>query len=455
MVAEPHPSIWREVCKDFVEFRSCKKIADDVWYPSPANRQMVDMVERFHEIIRLLLAMPSMNVGNIQSEVVCTKVLLQAGIELHPLADRICGPKFVESLVWFRETCFAPRAKDIMSNLSSAFEANARSKFADLLSSISGIFGLAGPHSDICFTDLDVLRKMAGWDIPHVYAKCLLDFAESAKDGQLKGQLNFIFCMHKLLVVQAKGLLFWVDTAKETEANTMEARKLSQSSFNIVKDIRLELAQFKKHKDRQDELKELFVLRPENLQVLSGLFKADSLATDIYNSAIRILDEFGRTWTGHVQDLADKVVSWCPVVAKHKDTLLSQDGLMKELLSNPDYEHLPAACEVLEGMRKLAKGFAKDGSNLPPVVDMAVLKCASETVSRGFECVTLTFGVYLVSFQLPKMDSFVERKTKIDHFLANAKNKSVTLGADMLLKLADLGASLNAKADAQPKKVGV
>lgn len=136
--------------------------------------------------------------------------------------------------------------------------------------------------------------------------------------------------------------------------------------------------------------------------------------------------------------LTAKIESWCPPYQQHKDALLTHEAMRSALLTSEFYEALPPACDMLENIRRLGKSFLSDGTATGAVIDVQVLKAAASAVKLGLECMCVTFGLFLVIYVLPKLQSALERATKVKDFVAKCKDKRIDLGTDMVARLAEL-----------------
>ena len=112
--------------------------------------------------------------------------------------------------------------------------------------------------------------------------------------------------------------------------------------------------------------------------------------------------------------------------------------MMTALLGNKQYDELPGAVERLEKPRKLARTCISDGSGCGPALHVEVLKLAADMVRLGAECVSVTYGGFLVMHMIPNTTDMTQRKRKVDEYFRQCKDKQVELGRDMVEKLEEL-----------------
>ena len=107
------------------------------------------------------------------------------------------------------------------------------------------------------------------------------------------------------------------------------------------------------------------------------------------------------------------------------------------MLANPKYPKLPAALASIEGMRKFTKVFLKTSSaKFDPPVKLELYQAAGNARAKGLECVTHTFGIFLIKARLPSVQSVVERVAIVKHFDDTALANKVTVSVSIVKALA-------------------
>ena len=412
--------------------KSCATICGEKW--NKDHQSLLAVLFRLGEITRLLASTPCV-AADQDAEVVSIKAQIASGLALPSCEGMLLPSDFLTSMEKFNKDKFVPKATEVLRHMNSKIELSAENVFRDLKQAVAKIVG-TNPCTYIPLDDKATRAVAVAWAVEHKYVKTLLDFVLSAKDSKLECRLNFILALQRFLPKLAQVWEFWVAAKRPTEAETMEAKKLTQTCFNLLKELRIAFVDFKKVVDpsRMAALVESFAPPACDVQVLAGLFKPDALAAQLQSSALSVLADAGNTWGSHMKSLADKITSWCPpVFVDKRDELLSHPEVMKRLICNPNYEHIPVACNLLEAMRKLGKGFLKGAEGLGGMVDPSTLKTAAEVVKQGVECVSLTFGLFIVTVQLPSMQNLVDRKEVINNYKTSLKG--VTMPTDIGKKL--------------------
>ena len=98
-------------------------------------------------------------------------------------------------------------------------------------------------------------------------------------------------------------------------------------------------------------------------------------------------------------------------------------------------KHGPAVI-MLKAMIKAARGVR--GLEQKPIIDANLVKMADDTVMLGVETVTITYALYRITAELPKMAKTAERKSAVEALRAQVDEKNVTLGDDMNARFQEL-----------------
>lgn len=274
----PNDSIWKEVDKQMASICDCSTATSGNWFPDSDG--LLALTLRVHAIAKLLLEIPGTiavdGAPPCDVDVVSLKVSVQSGMDLPEVAEKVLPADFLKSFYGFRDKQYIPKAKDVMATLSSASDAKATEVFARLLLNLNEIFGEATPIVEVDLKSPLSLQKFAEWSLDHAYCKELTDFARSSQDDALKSQLHFVFMVQKAVVPLARAMVFWAGTEKATEQETFDAQMITQASFNLMKDVRIEVPPLQRCTvpDEKERLAELFVVRDHSVRVLAGRFKA-------------------------------------------------------------------------------------------------------------------------------------------------------------------------------------
>jgi len=113
--------------------------------------------------------------------------------------------------------------------------------------------------------------------------------------------------------------------------------------------------------------------------------------------------------------------------------------VIKLLLHNAKYPMIVPACTKLEEMKKLAKAFHNDGTGLGYVFPDETLKQATSEIKNGLSTVALTYALFMILNELPKVINNVARAEQADALLTEV-SKNVTLPKSLLDRLAALKA---------------
>ena len=232
----------------------------------------------------------------------------------------------------------------------------------------------------------------------------------------------------------AEFLLKWQCTQQADKDKQRDAQAPTQEWVNLLKALRLQYVKAQEWRTpiKQQALSRMFVDGFTTIDLFKGLFCADRVAICVLDAAAELMAQVSQSWSENLRALAEKINSSCVRIAPEvKDNVLSDEKTCKALLGNPGYEEMPKLCEALTTFRKLIKGVGHDGTRLPHVVAIGVMKDSGEVCMTGYHTVSTTFGVFLCLHVLPQQKILLERRKEIKSFRDTCSSKGVVVSADI------------------------
>ena len=211
--------------------------------------------------------------------------------------------------------------------------------------------------------------------------------------------------------------LKWQGTQHADKAMELDARTPTSDWVGLLKALRLQYAQTQEWSQpiKQQALAKLFVDGFSTIGFLKGRFSADRVASCVHRAAAELMTDISEAWGTILRGLSEKINSKIVMIPPEvKDTVLAHEETCKNLLGNPAYEALPPLCDALANCRKIVKSVGHDGTRLPQVVAIDVMKMSSEACKAGYMTVITTFGVFLCMQVLPAQKVLLERRKEIE-----------------------------------------
>jgi hypothetical protein len=106
------------------------------------------------------------------------------------------------------------------------------------------------------------------------------------------------------------------------------------------------------------------------------------------------------------------------------------------MVKNPDYPNLSSASIRLQDMVTHYQLFSKDCLGYKGnVIDPALMKSAQTNASLGIETAVLTYVLFKLKAELPRIQNATAQTKLIDELREYVKPKNIELGADIRAKL--------------------
>ena len=185
----------------------------------------------------------------------------------------------------------------------------------------------------------------------------------------------------------------------------------------LLKALRLQYAQAPEWRQpiTQQALAKMFAHGIKNSGLFNGRLCAGRVASCVLRVAAALMTEITQAWgdifRGLARHINSKIVLIPPEV---KDTVLAHEETCKLLLGNPGYETLPPLCEALAICHILIESVGHDGTRLPHVVPIDVMKLSADACKAGYMTVATTFGVFLCMHVTPAQKVLLERRKDIE-----------------------------------------
>ena len=295
-----------------------------------------------------------------------------------------------------------------------------------------------GPDGQVDVTiDKDFLEPLSQAKLDVDYILDLLAFADRCHDARLREQVSFFGALIDLASVIAKLALPLQEDDRESTKITQErvdSLKAMQNNIKVLTDMGTSL-------NPQASTKPLWGAEVGGIHyaVLDNFVKDPvGLIKQTTEQAMFLTRKYVEAWSDDVQRLTTAVTSFCPDGWQaQKDQLLqdSSKAVQKALLSNASYPKIGPAVSHLRGMTTLAKTLKVQDK---PIISAEVCKAADVACLLGTETVTVTYSLYKVLAQLPKIVNVTVRKNAIKLLREDVKSKKVTLGSDLEKQLEDL-----------------
>ncbi len=135
-----------------------------------------------------------------------------------------------------------------------------------------------------------------------------------------------------------------------------------------------------------------------------------------FDKGRQLLDMMWQGWRDDLKTLCQSLESWCPSPVQR---LLDADApellcptFMKNMVGNPDYPKMTIVANMIDGTLTCSKDLMADklGS---PLFDANDVKLAGKVRDLGYDTVSLTFTLYMISTKLPSMVSNTDRMKEI------------------------------------------
>ncbi len=348
------------------------------------------------------------------------------------------GVEFAEKMQKFCGGRFASIKTDIMTKLAGAMNIKATEICSEFIAKMEDVFGTGCDTLDFSDADSTWKSKLNSWTLDVDSMRKLTAFADECKSEIFKQELTWITALHVCLNAFLALQFAWSKKNAENADEARDAKSISKELVLLVKNVRMQRRLFGSTAgyDMQSLFKGV-----DGITVLKDRFKPDAVSMCIAEGIDTLLASVSVQWTADISELSAAICDWCPDYKAAGGGLLAAPAIVRAMVSNSAYPSIVPACTKLDEMRNLAKKFLTDGTGCLPVVGDEVLSAAKTAVQCGVSCVTVTYGLFLVLHELPKIVNITIRGQEIDAYKASAVAKEVKLPKDLLEKLDELKAS--------------
>jgi hypothetical protein len=142
----------------------------------------------------------------------------------------------------------------------------------------------------------------------------------------------------------------------------------------------------------------------------------------------KALDEIYATWRVDLTGLTAVVSSWCPSWQPfvRSNDLLKPD-LVKQLLQNPQYPKITPGANMLDVMLNTARALQRDTFGC--VFSAEDVKAAVTARDLGYDTVSLTYTLHVLTTKLPGLATQKEKIAEISTLRAKLKEKGFSIPA--------------------------
>ena len=128
------------------------------------------------------------------------------------------------------------------------------------------------------------------------------------------------------------------------------------------------------------------------------------------------------SWTEDVQQWCAMLQDYCPKGWElYPDTLLEQEPIVQELLTNEHFAQIPPVLAELTNYKAHVKAIVAD--NLGLLLSAPVLTELNSLILSATNLVTNTYALYQVKVVLPKVQSLTARKSALEHLKKEIASK--------------------------------
>jgi hypothetical protein len=213
----------------------------------------------------------------------------------------------------------------------------------------------------------DVLEKVLGWTMIDTEVSTLIGKAGAAGDERLEGQVRFLSAVHSIAVAVAK-----IESWKPSDAHPAPGIEFMQFRAKVK-------VFFEYHTAAKEVISTLFVQDLTDVCHIGDLDEwccSRALSEDLIAQCNSMFTKYSALWTSFLTTTSKHFAEWSPVWKPHMAKLLASPDIVKALVSNPHYAQLSALSKVAHTALQSLKSIHGDGSGLPKIVEVVVIKSA-------------------------------------------------------------------------------
>ena len=234
-----------------------------------------------------------------------------------------------------------------------------------------------------------VERKMPDELITHV-----VKWSTSSADATLLQQATYLSNVHAFAQSLASAHLLAVDVLAH---KAMDKRQNSEAQIASLRETRARHAAFEVFKKDNAQLFSsggAAVQAASRIAILDPVVQPGLIEPALVTESLSIQARFGESWTRDLTILNRLVEESCPNWQPYRETLLSNDAVVKTLLDNPKYGQIGKLTSTMQVQLDLLKKVHSD--RLGALVPAALTKQSRELMDLGVETVAFTFFFFEV-----------------------------------------------------------